>query len=241
MTASGPKLGGVGFLVVLSGAIICVIVAGALLTVMRKGEPPSPREQDASTDVYACLDKLTAQIKPTSMDIKAADEFANHCVELVYNSYAIADYNVRRRAFEEQYEEQKYILWLVITLTLSGVALTGLQLASAYNLSTTKGIDLQGGGDLTLERGKLAIKSAVSGLLMLSLSFGFFLTYMAWVYPIAVTDSVKKKAMLNMGTAHSANGPERPSVTQPTLPYAPSPPPNPSQSAQYPSSSTSVE
>lgn len=121
------------------------------------------------------------------------------------NAYRIQDYAIRRNAFLEQYHEGHFVLWLVVSITISGIVLASLQLAAAYNLSVANGTALSEGGELSIEQGKISIRSAVSGLIILTLSFAFFLTYVIFVYPIQETKGVEMPPMSPIAVPGVAN------------------------------------
>lgn len=155
--------------------------------------PANTARSNANSEVMTCKSDVLAQIGTKQIDMALEDQIANHCIGLISNSYSIADYDVRRNAFSEQANEQHYVLWLVIVITCSGIFLTALQLWSALNLSVASGMQVEAGGSAEISNGKLSIQSSVAGLIILTLSFAFFLTYMTVVYPIRETDAVSKR------------------------------------------------
>lgn len=74
-------------------------------------------------------------------------------------------------------------MWMVVAVTLSGVLLAGLQLWASYELASTNKTPLDASnGELTLRRDQLVLKSSITGLFILMISFGFFLVFVFYVY-----------------------------------------------------------
>jgi hypothetical protein len=80
---------------------------------------------------------------------------------------------------------------MVVLITLSGVALAAVQLLTSYTLASTGHLQGDGVTDLTLEQGKLAIKSSVTGLVVLVVSLAFFWIYIIYVYRIVPSADAK--------------------------------------------------
>jgi hypothetical protein len=183
--------GGVGTWVILGAFLIAIMASAILLLAVNKPASLKGVRPNVTGEFNTCRAQFLADVRPPTITTTLEAEIANTCIGIIHNSYAIADFDVRREAFVEQYQEQHFILWLVLSITLSGIALTALQLVSSYNLSLLAGYKFEAGGSLQIEERRLAIQSAVSGLIILCLSFGFFLAYLIWVYPISETDNVQ--------------------------------------------------
>ncbi|SER97411.1 hypothetical protein SAMN04490244_104228 [Tranquillimonas rosea] len=115
--------------------------------------PASPGA--ARTDVLACYDKLVLQGQ-------------------------LNEFQVRRVNFQNQHTADTVTLWMVVTLTLCGVALAGFQIATSSRLVATKPEALS--TEISVENGKLFVRSSVTGLLILLVSFAFFYVYVAYIY-----------------------------------------------------------
>ena len=79
------------------------------------------------------------------------------------------------------------LLWMVVALTISGVVMAALQLFVAYRLAVAGRGEVAASSELTLEQGKISLKSSVTGLLILVVSFAFFIVYVTWVFTIKET------------------------------------------------------
>ncbi len=119
-------------------------------------------------------------------------EVASYCNSRVFEELKLRDMELRRLALLRQNSESPVLLWMVVTITISGVALSGLQLLASYHLAIAKGATLDGGGELTLESSKLAVKSSVTGLLILVTSFAFFLVFVLYVHKVNEVDPDKQ-------------------------------------------------
>jgi hypothetical protein len=74
---------------------------------------------------------------------------------------------------------------MVVLITISGVALAGLQLAASYRLAVIRGTEFATASELVLNKsGDLVLKSSVTGLFILIISFAFFLVFVLYVYDI---------------------------------------------------------
>jgi small-conductance mechanosensitive channel len=85
------------------------------------------------------------------------------------------------------------VLWMVLTITLSGVVLAGLQLLAAYRLATAGRGEFAQQQEITLEQNRISLKSSVTGLLILVVSFAFFMVYVAWVFAIREASLVQSQ------------------------------------------------
>jgi hypothetical protein len=125
----------------------------------------------------------------------------------------MVDFSINRTVFAEQQYENHVLLWMVVAITLSGVGLAGVQLFAAYRLANSMAYvarlenvklapkdapeidDLQRaplvirepdlGGSIDFDKsGKLSFKSSVTGLLILVVSFAFFLVFVDSIYTL---------------------------------------------------------
>jgi hypothetical protein len=89
---------------------------------------------------------------------------------------------------------------MVVILTLSGVALAALQLAAAYALAKATGSDsLQDQQEFSIEKGKLVLRSSITGLFILIISFAFFYVYILHVF------TIKELGSIDVGGGPNAN------------------------------------
>jgi hypothetical protein len=96
----------------------------------------------------------------------------------------LGDFYIRKLSFLQQQSNTRVLLWMVVAITVSGVLLAGFQLLAAYRLANRGRGDLSQGGELSLDPKSVSLKSAVTGVVTLTLSLAFFITYVKWIYPV---------------------------------------------------------
>lgn len=95
----------------------------------------------------------------------------------------LSDFAIRKLDFFQQYRANGILMWMVIAVTFSGVLLAGLQLWASYELATVNKSPLNTDeSQIVLTRDQLVLKSSVTGLLILLISFCFFLAFIVYVY-----------------------------------------------------------
>ena len=160
-----------------SVSIIMLAIASLLLVLLDR---PDPAPANIASEIQTCRASTLRFVTFKSPNIRDADEVSNHCIGEVKNIHALTDFDIRRQAFSEQYKESKFILWLVVCLTISGVVLAAFQLMAGLELGERN----ISGADLTIGAGELSIKSTVTGLIILALSLAFFMIFVIYVYPV---------------------------------------------------------
>jgi hypothetical protein len=161
--------------------IVLSLVFAAIDFLPRRPQPIAPvdllsRVQECRNEIHSgTADKLTPAIW---------DQISTICYMQVRGEALLTDFSIRRSTLVEQQIEGRIILWMVVAITLSGVALAGLQLVAAYRLASTGHGDLAAPQEITLEQNKISLKSSVTGLMILVISFGFFMVYIVWVYTV---------------------------------------------------------
>jgi hypothetical protein len=78
----------------------------------------------------------------------------------------------------------RVLLWMVVIITISGVLLAGLQLMASYKLAISGRQQFGDSSDLLLQHDKITLKSSVTGLFILVISFAFFIIFVFEVYTI---------------------------------------------------------
>jgi hypothetical protein len=126
-----------------------------------------------------CIAALPAETDPS--------EATSLCYDRLYSQGLLNDFQTRRAKFAIQQSSDLVILWMVVSLTLSGVILAGLQLGAAYRLARA-GQVFAAEGEFALEQGKVVFRSSVTGLFILLFSFAFFYVYILEVYTIHEID-----------------------------------------------------
>jgi hypothetical protein len=94
---------------------------------------------------------------------------------------------VSRDTYIFQRSENVALMVMVIVITVSGVALAGVQLITSYRLALL-GRDGAAGeptaSELRYDHGSVVVKSSVVGVLILAISFAFFMVFVIYVYTI---------------------------------------------------------
>jgi hypothetical protein len=106
------------------------------------------------------------------------------CFAKLQDQSYITIFDVNRTKYVEQNFEDRILLWMVVAITLSGVVLSGLQLAASFKLASEGKAEFARDSDFTLQKDRLSAKSSVTGLLILLISLGFFIIYVKYVYKI---------------------------------------------------------
>lgn len=155
--------------------------------------------------ISRCVSERIALLKPEKLEAQALEDAAGACHRLLYNELLINDFTLRRTKFLEQSRDGHVLLWVVVAITISGVALAALQLAASYQLAYSGAGDATPTSDLTLEKNRISLKSSVTGLFILLFSFAFFALFVSEVYTIKE---------LRVGTDPQAPAPSTAAVTQ---------------------------
>jgi len=130
----------------------------------------------------------------------------------------VNDSLLRRIKFIQQVGDGRVVLWLVVVITFSGVFLAGLQLFASYKLASSGRETLNQQMELVVEKDKASLKSSITGLFILIISFGFFLVFIDKVYLIHELNVDKAGQVTPSGGL--LTNPEPQSIT-PKLPTTP--------------------
>ena len=163
-------------------------------------------EQEAASDfdflyqdftIDSCLSSLGFASAPlrAPQPILEAEQTLRLCYGKLYLQGQLNEFQVRRFGFQSQHVASRIILWLVVLLTFSGVALAALQLYWSSKILRPHSVDsaspqsdppnsTPSDTTFTIEQGKIYFRSSVAGLVILAISFAFFFTYVNFVYRI---------------------------------------------------------
>ena len=130
--------------------------------------------------IGSCLTELDAAGIPAA-DAAARRELTALCYDRLVRQGQINEFQIRRVSFENQHVADRVVLWMVVCLTLSGVALAAVQIVGSLRMF---GGDGERDSEFTVEKGRVALRSSVTGLFILLISFAFFYTYIIFVYQI---------------------------------------------------------
>ncbi len=169
-----------------AGSLMALLAVGGLLYGIfhfSENRSDDPFAVDLYERTESCRKDLQNDLSVTDRSLLTFEAIADICYDQVRGEAVLQDFQMRRTSLSGQTIDGKIILWMVIVITLSGVALAAFQLYVAYQLAAGTG------GALTseqhvfdLEKGKISMKSSVTGLMILAVSLAFFIVYVAWVY-----------------------------------------------------------
>jgi hypothetical protein len=151
-----------------------------LLSFVPHQQPHAAPDWVARTE--ACRNDMAQSFDGDKSTAQRWDDIATVCYTQVRGEALLADFSLRRSNLINQQSEGRIVLWMVVAITISGVALAGLQLLAAYRLAGAGHGELAASQEVTLEQNKISLKSSVTGLMILVISFAFFMVYIAWVY-----------------------------------------------------------
>jgi hypothetical protein len=121
------------------------------------------------------------QNTPTSAE--SLRDARDHCYSSIQAQGLVNDFGYRKMAFLQQYRANGVLMWMVVIVTLSGVLLAGLQLWASYKLADAgKTSSPADQGELSWQRDRLVLKSSITRLFILLISFCFFLVFVFYVY-----------------------------------------------------------
>jgi hypothetical protein len=167
------------------GSLLALITLSFVLF----GMSAASQSNSEMTRLAECRASALSAIKLEKVDIALMSQVADYCYAQVRGEDILSDFVIRRSKFSQQQVEGTIVLWLVVLLTFSGVALAAVQLVIGYRLASSGHGPTSEPNEITLERNKLSLKSSVAGLLILIISFAFFLVYVIWVFTINETST----------------------------------------------------
>lgn len=167
--------------------ILVAIVAAAIGWETGRPETATPViELPLTHSVSTCLDKRGAAALATN-DMPVVRTYLDLCIREVSTHLKLNDYQLRRLKFLGQYYMEKVALWMVVFVTVAGVLLSAGQLATSYKLASR---DIGAGAEsheMTIENGRVVIRSSAIGLMVLFISLVFFLIFVLKIYKIDET------------------------------------------------------
>jgi hypothetical protein len=134
---------------------------------------------------------------------------------------------IRNENFVFQRYENTVIMLMVVSITISGVILAGLQLLASYKLASAGKVAFEQAGEVTMDTHSMAVKSSVVGVVILTISLAFFLVFVLYVYtftPISNSGAASTASALprSASESHSSDTTtERPANVGKALPALP--------------------
>jgi hypothetical protein len=177
------RLGSRSVLPILAGTAVLSLAVCAWLLAPRLSLQ-GPVIIDEAAKLNACRTSAIALIKPERVDVPFLAYVSDFCYGQVRGEDLLGDFYIRKLSFVRQQSNTGVLLWMVVALTIAGVSLAGFQLLAAYRLANNGRLEFSQGGELSLDAKSISLKSSVTGVVILTLSLGFFITYVGWVYPV---------------------------------------------------------
>ena len=173
-----------------------------------------------------CIESHRDAAKIQTISIDDLYKINGFCYDSLVSQSLVDEELVRIDTFVFQKYQTIVLLFMVVAITLSGVGLAGLQLLASYKLAIVGRGELAGGGELTYSRDSISFKSSVVGLMILAISFAFFMVYVIWVYTLTEGGTSPSKPGISRGSPKPQQVlfPVLPSDALPTPADAPAPP-----------------
>jgi hypothetical protein len=132
--------------------------------------------------INSCMDRYAGSTDDKLPQINALWSTYYLCDAITSRKLLYEEQVIRNENFVFQRSENTIIMLMVVSITISGVILAGLQLFASYKLASAgKGV-LDGGGEVSFSAHSMAVKSSVVGVIILAISFAFFLVFVLYVY-----------------------------------------------------------
>jgi hypothetical protein len=141
----------------------------------------------AQTIQHQCITGTFATLNSQKIDPDLYERIWNLCGKEEYARLAFDDFSIRREKFIRQELDERVTLWMVVAITLSGIAMSAIQLIMSYKLAITRHSELTKDTTLSIEKGKIAVKSSIIGVTILVISLALFVVYVKWIYTITET------------------------------------------------------
>lgn len=163
-------------------AVLAIALVMCLYTLRTAQNPPLVL--DETQKVQQCWSKSLQLMKPAAVGFDTLGHLSDFCYTEIRREDLLTDFVIRRQDFVKQQFETEVIMWMVVTITLSGILLAGIQLFAAYQLASEGKAEFDSDHNLRIEQGRISLKSSVTGLAILVVSLIFFIVYVKWVYTI---------------------------------------------------------
>jgi hypothetical protein len=146
-----------------------------------------PEENKAIETPSACVDRIFGKLKD---DTPAQDRLwtaVNFCQTLIVSQHESDQQQILADDFVFQRSENIILMWMVVVITIGGVFLAGLQLLASYSLAKAGHEAMGSDTSIGITRSKIAVQSSVVGVIVLAISFAFFLVFVLYVYTFQET------------------------------------------------------
>jgi hypothetical protein len=134
--------------------------------------------------MHDCLSDVMQKLSPAQVNAGLYERVWRLCGNQIFNGLYLDDFLIRRQKLIQQGLDERVNLWLVVAITLSGVILAGFQLFMSFKLAADSRLDFAKDSQVTIETGKISLRSSITGVLILALSLAFFIIYVIYIYSI---------------------------------------------------------
>jgi hypothetical protein len=169
-------------IIAVSGLTSAIMVA--FLEQKNQELPTTTVMETDSRPLYLCIEHTSQSIKLADTDYYQYERLWWLCGNQVYNQMILADFTIRREKLVRQELDERVTLWMVVSITLSGVLLAALQLLTSYKLAASGHADFAKDSEVVIQRDRISFKSSITGVLILGISLAFFIVYVLWIYTI---------------------------------------------------------
>lgn len=135
-------------------------------------------------DINNCMIEHKYVLDNTVSDVSKIQSLGYACFTFSGYQLMLDEQVIRVQNFVFQRHENIILLLMVVTITLSGVVLAGIQLVASYRLAAAGKGEFGRDNDLTVSKSSLSLRSSIVGLMILIVSFAFFLVFIKDVYEL---------------------------------------------------------
>ena len=134
--------------------------------------------------INSCTNSALELTKPEKLEADTINKLNLICYNTILDQYNLNDFEIRKQKYLHQSYADRVVLWMIFLITISGVILAALQMAASFQLAATGREMFTQSQELMHENGKLVIKSSVTGLFILVISFAFLTLFVYKIQPI---------------------------------------------------------
>jgi hypothetical protein len=168
---------------------LCAFAVWLLVLVIAPTHPlSSPVDRIAA--LTQCIERFAPRLRNSNSETADLNGAFQLCYVIIATALRADEQQNRNDNLSFQMSENVVLMWMVVVITTSGVLLAGLQLLASYKLAVMGKGELATGGEVKLDRGSVVVQSSVIGVIILAISFGFFMIFVKDVYSISDTSSV---------------------------------------------------
>jgi hypothetical protein len=165
-------------------ALVAACCACAVALLVYWQIPVAPVTGERVENVVTCIDRYAPKDPQSGTALAALRETYEFCHSVIATEFLTKEQIFRNAAIADQRYQNCVLLLMVVVITISGVVLAGLQLLGSYRLSKDGYGEFGAGGEASASVKGVAVKSSVVGVVILAISFAFFLVFVNNVYPI---------------------------------------------------------